>query len=721
MKAMLRISLALVLFGGALGSAPAQLPPPPTLSVPVASPITSAGATLRGGVNPNGTATAVWFEWGQKTNYGNLTAMTNVGSGNASVSVAAGIVGLTPVTIYHCRTVATNAGGQTFSPDRTFTTVGTVDTECGGTGNTYWSVTAASSLATVALGSTNIYLAAGSTLSIIARSTGAEINSRVFSGVMLGQLRLVRLKGGSDEVIVTGDNGYVYGLHSVELSPYWSRSLLRPACTSDSISAAPVVQLFDNSDVDFRAALNKDVVMVGTRYGCATATANRVYGLNASTGDILWIFNPTGASQMDAVNGLALDYGRNTVYAVSDHSNAGAQNTVWALSTTNGAKRWSVDLGAVGAEPGLGNDGVYVGSRSGILYKLDPATGTTIWQTNVTSGGNLITRLTVDAPNGRIYVVDSGGTLHAYLDECSSAVWLWDFKPGSASVTAAPALHNIGTRYVYAGADDGKVWQVNGNSGVAQAYATVLAAGAAPSYDPVVLHEGTSPAVGYRLLALSGVTMKKFCIPWPDTSGDHALLSGPNCVDAGGPTTGLTVAGDLGSVTSLPGQSVTRILTVSNLVCYPFQCVTLLGDLPSGMGVSALSSTNGTTAWDTNSFLSQATAGLPMQFSLTVTSSIPGTYLTTLTLANAGTVHATLTLTNIVVQPSLSIALNGANAEVTWATNAAGFQLQCAPSLTPPVAWQTISSGITTSGSLRHYLVTDTALTTNRFYRLRKP
>src|SRR5205807_4320467 len=102
----------------------------------------------------------------------------------------------------------------------------------------------------------------------------------------------------------------------------------------------------------------------------------------------------------------------------------------------------------------------------------------------------------------------------------------------------------------------------------------------------------------------------------------------------------------------------------------------------------------------------------PMNISLTVTSAIPGTYLTTLTLANAGAVHATVTLTNIVVLPLLVIALNGVQVELTWTTDAADFQLQCMPTLTPTPTWQTITNGITNSGGRNHYPVTDNANTT---------
>src|SRR5262249_22655483 len=154
----------------------------------------------------------------------------------------------------------------------------------------------------------------------------------------------------------------------------------------------------------------------------------------------------------------------------------------FALSTTNGARRWARLLDAIDAEPVVCKDAVYVYSRSNILYKLDAATGSTIWQyaeTNRDSG--LGTRLTADLANGRVYTVDYG--LHAYLDTCAMAIPLWNYRPPGATVSAVPVTLATDARYVYVSDTGGKLWQVNGNSGEAVAWASI-SGGAAASYDP---------------------------------------------------------------------------------------------------------------------------------------------------------------------------------------------------------------------------------------------
>src|SRR5205814_1467362 len=45
------------------------------------------------------------------------------GSGTSAVTVFAGLAGLTPNSAYHFRVVASNAGGTSSGPDRTFTTL----------------------------------------------------------------------------------------------------------------------------------------------------------------------------------------------------------------------------------------------------------------------------------------------------------------------------------------------------------------------------------------------------------------------------------------------------------------------------------------------------------------------------------------------------------------------------------------------------------------------
>lgn len=87
-----------------------------------ASNISASGSTLDGSVNPNGTATLVYFEYGTTTAYGQTTAPQSLGSGNAPVPFNHALTGLQQSTTYHFRLVSAAAGVITRYADQTFAT-----------------------------------------------------------------------------------------------------------------------------------------------------------------------------------------------------------------------------------------------------------------------------------------------------------------------------------------------------------------------------------------------------------------------------------------------------------------------------------------------------------------------------------------------------------------------------------------------------------------------
>jgi hypothetical protein len=85
--------------------------------------VTSSSAMLKATIHPEGSATTYFFEYGQTGAYGLQTAQASAGAGNSAVPVSAAVTGLDPSTTYHYRAVATNSGGTTRGPDKTFTTL----------------------------------------------------------------------------------------------------------------------------------------------------------------------------------------------------------------------------------------------------------------------------------------------------------------------------------------------------------------------------------------------------------------------------------------------------------------------------------------------------------------------------------------------------------------------------------------------------------------------
>lgn len=106
-------------FGGPVGFTTEALPPEATTSV--ASEVQQTQAKLNGTVNPKGTDTHYYFQYGTTTGYGSSTASTDAGSGMSSVPASATVTGLEPGVTYHYRIVASSRGGTSYGGDRTVT------------------------------------------------------------------------------------------------------------------------------------------------------------------------------------------------------------------------------------------------------------------------------------------------------------------------------------------------------------------------------------------------------------------------------------------------------------------------------------------------------------------------------------------------------------------------------------------------------------------------
>ena len=98
---------------------------PPTVTTYSAEAITESTATLNGTVNPNGTDTDYYFEYGVDQNYGHITAITNIGSGREDGIVSGNIHGLNDYTTYHYRIAGTNKSGTSYGEDSIFKTLST--------------------------------------------------------------------------------------------------------------------------------------------------------------------------------------------------------------------------------------------------------------------------------------------------------------------------------------------------------------------------------------------------------------------------------------------------------------------------------------------------------------------------------------------------------------------------------------------------------------------
>jgi hypothetical protein len=115
-------SVALVISGSSAPATASAGPTPPSATTSSATNVAQSSATVNGTVNPNGTDTSYYFQYGTTTSYGSNTASTPAGSGSSNVPVSANLTGLASSTTYHFRLVAVSTTGTTDGTDQTFTT-----------------------------------------------------------------------------------------------------------------------------------------------------------------------------------------------------------------------------------------------------------------------------------------------------------------------------------------------------------------------------------------------------------------------------------------------------------------------------------------------------------------------------------------------------------------------------------------------------------------------
>jgi hypothetical protein len=97
--------------------AAAQAAVVPKVNTNGAREVSYGSAVLTGSVNPNGSNTSYYFQYGLTKAYGSQTAIADAGAGTKAVPVRLPISGLQPLTVYHYRLVAVNGAGASIGDD----------------------------------------------------------------------------------------------------------------------------------------------------------------------------------------------------------------------------------------------------------------------------------------------------------------------------------------------------------------------------------------------------------------------------------------------------------------------------------------------------------------------------------------------------------------------------------------------------------------------------
>jgi hypothetical protein len=173
-------------------------------------------ATLSGKLNPNGTDTHYYFQYGKTAGYGSVTVLEDGGFGTTTVSESATIAGLEADMTYHYRFVASSSAGTSYGYDRVFRTAA-------------WSAAVAES------GGEAIGLCVGGTSTPIgcSRAPGAEASASSPS--------VTSLSDGSAAVSFVGAGNHFDECHVTYVggSSCWETSTLVAAGTNPSIAWIP--------------------------------------------------------------------------------------------------------------------------------------------------------------------------------------------------------------------------------------------------------------------------------------------------------------------------------------------------------------------------------------------------------------------------------------------------------------------------------------------------
>jgi hypothetical protein len=106
----------------AASAAVAQAASAPSVSTGGASQVEFSAATLHGTVNPKGSETFYYFQYGLTKAYTAQTSIVDAGAGTAPLHVSIVLSGLIPLTTYHYRLVAVNGVGRNAGADKSFAT-----------------------------------------------------------------------------------------------------------------------------------------------------------------------------------------------------------------------------------------------------------------------------------------------------------------------------------------------------------------------------------------------------------------------------------------------------------------------------------------------------------------------------------------------------------------------------------------------------------------------
>lgn len=330
----------------------------------------------------------------------------------------------------------------------------------------------------------------------------------------------------------------------------WGRDMRRGSCVDDAIGDI-AFQRAALSTPEFAARWGSaDVVYAGTHYNLTGScdgpdSVNQVVAMDAATASILWSFNQHQLFAVGNIAGLALDKARDGAYArtgsygvddlrvdayqdrlfVTTDRSSTDQDTVWSINTLNGAREWSVNAGRIFNKPVVRGDRLYVANVAGEVKALNKTDGSELWSLRH-HFFPFIKEFDVGRMKGYddlIALVDYIGEIVLIRDNGNSAKvkWIVALDPdGAVKATTAPVIDDI-NGYVFVGANDGLIYQIDIKKGTVGATRTLATDGAAVA--DLLRQTPRKDASGnyvYTLVAVDNHGQEaQYCAPFAEPKG----------------------------------------------------------------------------------------------------------------------------------------------------------------------------------------------------------
>ena len=176
---------------------------------------------------------------------------------------------------------------------------------------------------------------------------------------------------------------------------------------------------------------------------------------------------------------------------------------IYALDATSGDEIWSASTwAAIHASPAVANGTVYVGNDDGNVYAMDAATGAERWTYSTITA---TIRSPVVVGSSAVFVVDSGGTLHAIQN--GSGLWSADLgvAPGVTPAVVTPRDGSgLGTETVYVPDSQGTMYALAASDGREQWTTSIDGGGMTPTVAERTVFVGTTGGTIHAFEASSG-------------------------------------------------------------------------------------------------------------------------------------------------------------------------------------------------------------------------